>query len=403
MPSHRPSFEGLVRRSIQRRPFRSAATLLCFALVAGSLVSTYFLAGGTRNSFDVGISRLGADMIVAPEAYGSQAEAVIFTGKPSTFLFNSSIVDQVREIQGISEASPQVYVATLSNAPCCTLPVQLIGIDPSTDFTVTPWLKSELGRPLNTNEVLVGSSIIGAVGSQLKFYGTNFTIAGRLEPTGTGLDLSVFMRADDAYTMAEQSGQLAVQKLNLQRGQISSVLVKVTNGEDPTAVASRIEAQIPGTVAITSDILVRKITAQLSSASNLLYVVTLVVAVVSVPLVALVTTMGASERRREIGLLRAMGAKKGFIFRMILVEGLLVATVGGALGIATSAVIVYSFQTLIATSLLVPFLFPPILETLGYVGITLVVAITAGGLASLYPAFTSSRLEPYEAIRRGEL
>ncbi len=377
--------------------------MVCFAVVAGSLVSTYFLVGGTRNSFDVGLSRMGADLMVVPEGEASQSETVILTGQPSTFFFNSSILSSVQGIQGVEAASGQVYIATLKDAPCCSLPVQLIGFDPATDFTISPWLNNELGRPLNHDEVIVGNRIIGDIGSSLKFYGHNFTIAGRLEPTGMGIDVSVFIRADDAYTMAEQSAAVGAAPLSLQRGQISAVLVRVDKSTDPSTVASRIQAQIPGTQVVTSNALIARITSQLASASQLLYVTTAAVAVVSVPLVAVISTMAAGERRREIGLLRAMGATRGFIFRIIFSEGVLLAAVGGLIGIGGSAVILYSFERLITASLAVPFLWPPLPETLSYVGLTLALAAAAGGLSCLYPAYTSSRLEPYEAIRRGEI
>ncbi len=376
--------------------------MICFAFVAGTLVFTYFLVGGTRNSFDVGISRMGADLMVVPQGEGSQGETVILTGKPSTFFFNSSIVDQVRAIEGVDAASSQIYIATLKDAPCCSMPVQLIGFDPSTDFTISPWLNRELGRQLAPNEVIVGSRIIGDIGSNLKFYGHNFTIAARLEPTGMGTDVSVFIRADDAYTMAEQSAAVGATPLSLQRGQISAVLVRVEKSTDPSAVASKIQAQISGTQVVTSNALIERVMTQLSSASELLYVTTAAVAVVSIPLVAVVSTMAASERRREIGLLRAMGANKAFVFRVIFSEGVFLAVVGGLAGVVGSVVILYSFERLITTALAVPFLWPPITETLSYVGLTLTVATAAGSLACLYPAFMSSRLEPYEAIRRGE-
>ncbi len=376
--------------------------MICFAVVAGSLVSTYFLVGGTRNSFDVGLARMGADLMVVPAGQATTGETVILTGQPSTFFFNGSVLKAVEGIDGVEAASSQVYIATLKDAPCCSLPVQLIGFNSSTDFTVSPWLTRELGRPLAPDEVIVGNRVTGAIGSNLRFYGHNFTIAARLEPTGMGMDVSVFIRAEDAYTMAEQSAAIGAAPLSIQRGQISAVLVRVDKSTDASTVASKIQAQITSTQVVTSNALVERISSQLSSASQLLYVTTAAVAGVTVPLVAIISTMAAGERRREMGLLRAMGAKRSFIFRMIFAEGTLLAAIGGLAGIFGSAVILYSFERLITTSLAVPFLWPPLLETLTYVGLTIMVAIAAGGLSSLYPAFTSSRLEPYEAIRRGE-
>jgi putative ABC transport system permease protein len=376
--------------------------LLCFAFVSGSLLSAYFLVGGAENSLRVGTARMGADSIVVPQEYAEQGEAVLLTGQPSTFFMNASKLTEVSAIVGVESASPQLYIATLKDAPCCSLPVQLIGFDPSKDFTVLPWLQSELHRPLKQDEVVVGARIIGDIGSQLTFYGHNFTIAGRLEPTGIGLDTSVFTSMSDAYVMAAGSATLASVKLDIPPNEISAVLVKVDSAHNPDEVTSRIQAQVEGVKAISSSALLRTVESQLSGTTQLLYATTASVTLVSLPLIALVFSMATNERRREIGLMRAMGASKGFLFRLILVESLLLSALGGASGILTSSILLVSFQSLIVSSLKIPFLWPDIPYLLLQVGLSLLVAVGVGAAASAYPAFRIANLEPYEAIRGGE-
>ena len=200
------SFARLLTRNIKRRPYRNIATILCFAFVAASILSASYLISGTTNSLNVGVSRLGADLIVVPANCTAAAEDVILTGQPTTFFFNTNPVPEIMRIPGVAAVSPEVYIATLS-ASCCSLPVQLIGFNSSQDFTITPWLQTNLGGPLKQDEIIVGNAIVGNVGSQLRFYGQNFTIAGRLAHTGTGMDETVFMRMQDAYAMAANQKQ----------------------------------------------------------------------------------------------------------------------------------------------------------------------------------------------------
>jgi putative ABC transport system permease protein len=401
----RLSFPQFVWKGVRRRTFRNVVSVLTFAVVTGSLLSAYFLIGGAQNSAQAGMSRMGADLLVVPEQYETATDAIILTGHPSTFFINRSALDGVSSVAGVEKVATQTYIATL-NAGCCAIPTQMIAFNASNDFTVTPWLETELGRPLVPNEIIIGHQVrvfTGTdVGSLVKFYGHDFTVAGVLEQTGMGMDQSVFVQEEDAYVMAQYSGQLAAQALSLKPGQISSVLVKLTPEADAEQVAAQIESAVPGTGVITSNYLARQINGQLSGAMGSLYMTAAAVTIVSVPLVATVSTMVANERKREIGLLRAMGANKRFVFTAIMVEALILAGIGALIGALATGAIIVVFQDLITSSLGIPFLWPSIGELLFQVGIVSLGAIAIGGLASTYPALKASRLDPYEAIRAGQ-
>jgi putative ABC transport system permease protein len=389
-------------KGITRRTFRNVVTILTFAVVTGSLLSAYFLVGGAENSAQAGMDRLGADLLVVPEEYQTATDAIILTGHPTTFFFNGSTMDGVKDVQGVEKVAPQTYIATL-NYGCCAFPTQLVAFNSTQDFTIQPWLKEELGRPLAKDEIILGSQYIGgAVGFHLLFYGHDFTIAGILEPTGTGVDQSVFIQERDALQMANDSGRLAVKKLDYQAGDISSVLVKLAPGANADQVAADIENSIPGVSVITSNYLARKINDQLSGTVGSLYLTAGAITLVSVPLVATVSTMVANERKREMGLLRAMGATKRFVFGVVLTEALILAGLGALIGTAVTSIVIMVFKDLITTSLGIPFLWPSVYVLAIQVGLVAMAAIAIGGLAALYPAYRTSRLEPYEAIRTGQ-
>jgi putative ABC transport system permease protein len=389
-------------KGITRRTFRNVVTILTFAVVTGSLLSAYFLVGGAENSAQAGMDRLGADLLVVPEEYQTATDAIILTGHPTTFFFNGSTLDGVKDVQGVEKVAPQTYIATL-NYGCCAFPTQLVAFNATQDFTIQPWLRDELGRSLQKDEIILGSQYIGgAVGYHLIFYGHDFTIAGILEPTGTGVDQSVFIQERDALQMANDSSRLAVKKLDLKAGEISSVLVKLAPGANADQVAADIENKIPGVSVITSNYLARKINDQLSGTVGSLYLTAGAITLVSVPLVATVSTMVANERKREMGLLRAMGANKRFVFSVVLVEALILAGLGALIGTAVTSIVIMVFKDLITTSLGIPFLWPSIVVLAVQVGMVAMAAIAIGGLAALYPAYRTSRLEPYEAIRTGQ-
>jgi putative ABC transport system permease protein len=122
----------------------------------------------------------------------------------------------------------------------------------------------------------------------------------------------------------------------------------------------------------------------------------------AVVMIGAVFSMIVNERKREIGLTRAMGATKGFVFRLIMLESVTLTTLGGILGVVASGLVIKAFEKDILTVLKVPYVWPDTGYILEMVLISLGLSILTGIVSALYPAIISSRMEPYEAIRRGE-
>jgi putative ABC transport system permease protein len=112
--------------------------------------------------------------------------------------------------------------------------------------------------------------------------------------------------------------------------------------------------------------------------------------------------MIVNERQRELGLLRSMGAKKRHIFGLIIAEAVIVSAAGGIVGLIAGSAVLATFKGLILHSLKLPYLMPS-LTTLGeLVSGAIIFSLLTGLLSSLLPAVSASRMEPYEAIRKGE-
>ena len=393
---------GLIARSIIHRPVRNGALILAFAFIAASLFSGHYLLAGASDSVKSEIAKLGADLIVVPANYTADSEAVLLRGEPSTFFFDDSVVPQIRNVSGVEQVEPQIFIASLT-ASCCSLPVQLIAIDPTLDFTITPWLEAKQQKPLAPDEIIVGSKIIAGGGTNLNFYGHSFIVAGKLDPTGTGLDTSIFLRTDDAYKMANDSKLNAIKPLVLPQGVASAVLVRVNDAAEATNVSYRIVDQVPGTRVLTSSALVTTVSDQLAGITQILDLSALVATLISLPLIALISLMVVNERRREIGVLRALGATRSMIFRLILGESVIIAAIGGILGIAASWIVLILFQGYIAEVTRIPLSMPVVSSLVSISAVTFIVTVAVGGFAALYPAVRSALMEPYEAIRSGEL
>ena len=106
--------------------------------------------------------------------------------------------------------------------------------------------------------------------------------------------------------------------------------------------------------------------------------------------IANIMLASVNERTREIGVRRALGAKRRDIITQFLVEAISLTTVGGLMGIGVGMLVPFvvepavKMKTIItATTILLPF----------------IMAIVVGLISGLYPAFRAARLDPIRALR----
>jgi putative ABC transport system permease protein len=111
--------------------------------------------------------------------------------------------------------------------------------------------------------------------------------------------------------------------------------------------------------------------------------------------------MVTSERQREIGLFMSMGAKRGIIFSLVIVESLVLAVLGGIAGVGVSLAVFHllNLQGFLTSALQVSFRMPSAAGIAEITATTLIIVITIGSIASLWPAYRSSIMNPYDAIR----
>jgi putative ABC transport system permease protein len=285
----------------------------------------------------------------------------------------------------------------------------LVGIDPATDFTIKPWL-SDFSGELKDNEIILGSNahvFLGKseshVGDKELFYGREFTVAGIMDPIGIGLDDAGFVSLNTVYQMAAFKEPTAVLKLDIQPGQISSLMVKVKPDVSRADMAVRIEQEVPSVRVVTSrELASSSVSRQLESLTPGLILIGIGFWAISVLMIGALFSMIVNERRRELGLLQAMGATRAFIFRLVMLEAVELTFVGGVLGLLIGGALILGLTGPVAGSLGIAYIWPGAMFVGGFLLLFGVMSVITGMLAALYPALVASRLEPYEAIRTGE-
>jgi len=389
--------------NLRRKVIRTILLLVVAAVVSGTLLSATVFIFGMQNALKIGTYRLGADILVVPAKNEEEARTALLAGKPTSFYMPSSVLAQIRRVEGVKVASPQIFIQPSSFTCCYNVDVFLVAFDPATDFTVMPWLDKSSGATITGDQVIAGRAMPVMTGATIPFFGTPFKVVGTMEPTGMRFfDQSIFMTMDAAYRMAENSVKRSQQPIQLDNSKISAVLVKTDGTVSPERVALRIMHDLDDVKAIASDEVVNTVRNQLSGLLAGIVTVCGVLWTMCLFMIGFAFYMIVNERQRELGMLRAMGAKRGQVFRLIILEAMLVTLVGGILGIGMGFGLLFALEGMISTSLHLPYLMPSAAVIQELVVGSLTFSMLTGLVSALLPALSASRLEPYEAIRTGE-
>lgn len=396
----------LSKNNLRSNPFRTVCLVIVVSVLSFTMFGGAVLSQSLRNGLESLKNRLGADLAVVPLEHESQYEGIILSGEPSRFYFDRSMEQQIKNIQGVETVSPQLFLSTLS-AACCSVPVQVIGFDPDTDFVIKPWITKVYDRKLETGQLIVGSDIVINDSRTLKFFHDTYPVAAQLEKTSTGMDYSVYANMDTIRMLLEGAKEVGM-NLNVDvyntdiDHSISTVLVKLSKGYDADMVTTNIRRQISGISIVKSKNVFQSVANQITVLTTFVNTVTYGLWIMAVLILAVMFSVIMNGRKKEFALLRSLGATKMKLFKIVLTESLMLSILGGGLGVFLASLVVFPFSTYIGESLHLPYLLPDVISSIRLLVISLAISIAAGPIASFYSAGKVSRTEAYVLIREGE-
>ncbi|WP_195225806.1 ABC transporter permease [Schaalia turicensis] len=400
------SLRELPLRALRAHPTRAFALFVFAALMASAVFGGTILVQGIRGGLATVEARLGADVLVTPSDAGGDFDARTFLleAEPGYFYMDAGVVARVRDVAGVEKASPQIFLAS-ARASCCSGRYQVIAFDPETDFAIQPWIADTTGGvEIGEMDVLVGANVAVPVDGSFKIYGRTLRVVGQFDPTGSTLDNAVYANFDTGRSLMAASLEKGLNKYrDADPGSVvSSVLVRVADGEDAEAVAQRIRESVDGVSVSTAKSMVSGISATLVRTSRAVALLVGVVWAVGSGMSVLVFTMMIHERAREFALLRAMGVSRSRLGRLVLAESAAVDLAGALAGVVVSGVLLSAFRALVGQMLGVGFLMPGPLES-GLIALAaLLVALASAGVAGWVSIRRIGAMDVGLVLREGE-
>ena len=399
--------EQMAVKNLRRRPVRTWCMIFFVFMLSAALFLSSVLVESMQGTLQKTVDRMGADVIVVPEEYERDMADSLFLGELCDFTFDSKWVDTVLSIDEIEQATPQLYMASLA-ASCCSSETQLIAIDPETDFIITPWLE-ENGLPaLQKGQMYIGYNVVPAEPGKITFFNQDYEVVGQLEKTGTSYDTCVFMTWDTAQQiMDSDQWQLVFEGKNDDASSmVSSLMIRVKEGEDPKAVAREINYSLDDAAPIsayTTNGIFSGVTTSVESMGNYSTVLLIVMLVLVIAALMSVFTITINERTEEFGILASLGVSSGKLGSIVLTEGAVIGLVGGLLGAVFAALVLIIFGDPIMVKLQIPQLDTSVLSMLTLGATCLALSLVVSLLTSLYSAWKISRTHLDNLIKGEEL
>ena len=396
----------LIWNNISRRRSQSVLTIAITMMTITVFVMVLGIFQVVTRGLELSRERLGADALLVPKYASATGSDLLFTALPENIYMDADVLEQAKQLDGVAAITPQFYNQTLDQS-CCDAGEEkrIVGYDPETDFILTPYLEAEGKQTVDAGEVIIGSTnVAGMLGAPYFILGEKFTIVNKLQPTGSSMDDIYFMDIDSARQLCLDSHDIAQNwKDRDPFTKISVIMVKFTSGTDPEAFIKQVEAlNLDCRVVLTGET-ISSLQKQLEAIMKVMFALWLASLLIAV--MALVGRFNAlaKERKKEIGLLRAIGLKKGQVFGLIIGETCAMALIGGILGSGIALLCMEpAIEILREAFMLSPSVWNTSLMLLcGGTGVVL--AALLGFASAVSPALTSASMDPQTAITQGDM
>ncbi|MGI6585302.1 MAG: FtsX-like permease family protein [Gracilibacteraceae bacterium] len=379
-------------KSIRSNKVRSFLTMLGVIIGVSSVIAAVGFAQGSTKSITDTISSMGTNLIQV-NIMGRNSNRNVTYSQIKKFSEENS--DDIAAVAPQSNTSATVKYTTKNRS------TNVLGTSP--DYQAIRSVYTQQGRFLIHNDLdnmqkvaVIGTAVVNDIfegtnplGKKIKINGQLFTVVGVLEEKDGGQDQG----ADDIVIIP-----VTVAQRLFRSGAIRNFAIQATSPDTVERAMEKLEEFLAKTYKDSSAFRVFNQAEMLENLDSMTGTMTAVLAgIAAISLIVggigimNIMLVSVTERTREIGIRKAIGAKKKNILVQFLIEAIILTGFGGILGVAVGISIIHF---IIGGFKLVPEVYsiPWILISFG---ISLGVGVTFG----LFPAYKAASLNPIEALR----
>jgi putative ABC transport system permease protein len=394
-------------RTLSINKLRTGLAMLGIIIGIGSVIALVALGEGSQAAVSNQIQSLGANLLTITP--GSQRGGFIQGGAGSATtltLDDAAAISSSSQVTNVSAVSPEYQRRAQVTTGSKNTNTQIVGATPAYQSIHKISIASGSFLSQRDNDSLAKVAVVGptvvtdlfseganVIGQNIRIQGQSFRIIGvTVSKGGTG-----FTNQDDIIFVPLSTAQ----KVLFGATSLSTISVEAKSADVMTAAEDEVgyllldrhkissPANADFTIFSQNDILntASSVTGTFTALLSGIAAISLIVGGIGIMNIMLVTV---TERTREIGLRKALGAKKKDIISQFLIEAIILTFAGGVIGMAIGILASYIISKIIS----LPFAVSP-----GAIALAIGVSGAIGILFGWYPAKKASDLQPIEALR----
>jgi len=379
----------LVLKNLFCRKGRFVFTLLGITIGMASFVALLSMGGSMRAEVTRQAEAMGANLMIMPQDICIFNQIALVTGETISESLQFEVFERISPIEGIT-----VIPHLTQKAAVHDMPSVIVGILPEETKSFREWemAEGEYFTSQDQNAVVIGSDFAQtrelSVGDMVDIRDESLLVIGILAHTYSNDDATMFAPLEVA------------QRAFGREGIISYMSARVDNIAEIESYEAAILAVANVQVSTDEQLLAHVLT--ILGSVNVTLQLIAGIALIAAAFGIINTMMTAVyERRREIGILCAIGGKNSAIFKIFLLESGLYGLFGGIAGVAIgllASVFAGEFISQIGANEMLMGVSPQVSFDIGLILMAIAFSLIISIVSGVYPAWKAARLTPVEAI-----